>query len=562
MLSTRFIVTDLETTGLSPARNRITEVACVYLENGAIVGEQQTLVNPEQFIPQEIQRMTGITNARVLNAPKGAEIFPTVRTWINDGSVFVAHNAVFDFNFLQAAFDRHGLGSLGQPRLCTARLARRLLPARGSWGLGHLAGYFGVRVRNRHTALGDARITATVLARLLEIAEEEHGCSSLSELLRLQYRTVARERALPEAVRALEPIVAALPQTPGVYRMLDRRGMLLYVGKAKSLRERVSTYFRAGTEHHTKIREMIKRVRSIEIEETGSELGALLLESRLILEHQPKFNTQLKRLRRYHFVRIDSSNLFPTVGVAAEIAADGSEYFGPFSGRESAELVINTIQHLFKLRECDGDLAPDASTMPCFYHQIERCAAPCASLEDASSYAREVDRVRAFLSGSEDGIIELLEARMQQYSERLQFEEAAELRDRIGELRRVFTGRRRVADSINENNVIIVLPAPDPDKREVFMIRFGRLARQVIIGKRLPIARLRPVVESVYGGGGSMPPRYEREEVSEIRILASYIHRYRDRGRFVYVEPNSTTDEVLARLVDVTRSRHELEQTV
>ncbi|MBC8146034.1 MAG: DEDD exonuclease domain-containing protein, partial [bacterium] len=535
MLSTRFIVTDLETTGLSPARNRITEVACVYLEHGKIVSEMQTLVNPEQFIPQEIQRMTGITNARVLSAPKGAEIFPLVRTWVNDGSVFVAHNATFDFNFLQAAFDRHGLGPLGQPKLCTARLARRLLPARGSWGLGHLAGYFGVKVRNRHTALGDARITATVLARLIEIAVEEQECTTVAELLRLQYRTVARERALPEAVLALEPIIAGLPATPGVYRMLDRRGMLLYVGKAKSLRERVGSYFRPGAEHPTKIREMVRRVRKIEIEETGSELGALLLESKLIREHQPKFNTLLKRLRRYHFVRIDSSNAFPTVDVAAEIAADGSEYFGPFAGRDAAELVIGTIQHLFKLRECVGELAPSSDTMPCFYHQIDRCAAPCATMQDSQSYATEVDRVRAFLSGSEDGIIDRLDSRMQQYAEQLQFEEAAELRDRISELRRIFTGRRRVADSINGNNVIITLPAPDPEKREIFMIRYGRLARQIIVGKRLPVTKLRPLIESVYTDGSVTPPRYEREEVSEIRILASYIHRYRDRGRFVYV---------------------------
>ena len=553
----KFIVTDLETTGLSPERNRITEVACVYVSRGEIIGEQRTLVNPEQFIPQEIQRMTGITNARVLSAPKGAEVFPTVQTWLCDGNVFVAHNATFDFNFLQASFARHGVPALAQPKLCTARLARRLLPARGSWSLGNLAGFFGVRVRDRHTALGDARITAVVLARLLEIAVNEHGCTTVGELLRLQYRGVERERALPEPVRALEPIVAALPQSPGVYRMLDRRGNVLYVGKAKSLRERVSSYFRPGAEHPRKIRDMVNRVRSIEVEETGSELGALLLEARLIRQHLPKFNTLLKRLRRYHFVRIDSGDLFPTVGVASEISADGAEYFGPFSGRDSAELVIDTIQHLFRLRECEGPIVPDATFLPCLYHQIDRCSAPCAALQDGESYRSEVDKVRAFLSGSEDGIIDRLEQRMQEYAERLLFEEAAVLRDRIGELRKIFTGRRRVADSINGNNVIIVLPAPDPSKREIFMIRYGRLALQVIVGRRLPVAKLRPLIERVYTDGAIAPPRYEREEVAQIRIIASYIHRYRDSGRFVYVEPGTSTDAVLEQLVDVVRGRRQ-----
>jgi DNA polymerase-3 subunit epsilon len=551
----RFIVTDIETTGLSPARNRITEVACVYLEKGEIVAEKQTLVNPEQFIPQEIQRMTGITNARVLGAPKGPEIFPVIQGWLGDGSVFVAHNVSFDFNFLQTSFDRHGLGPIGQTKLCTARLARRLLPAKGSWSLGHLAGYFGVRVRDRHTALGDARITAIVLARLLEIARDDHGCATLKDLLKLQYRAVARERALPEPVRALEPLVSGLPATSGVYRMLDRRGNVLYVGKAKSLRDRVGSYFRPGAEHQRKIREMIQRVRRIEVEETGSELSALLLEARLIREHQPKFNTLLKRLRRYHFVRIDSGDFFPTVGTTAEIAADGAEYFGPFNGRDAAGLVVDTIQHLFQLRECEGPIVPDERTLPCLYHQIERCGAPCAALQQSEVYAREVDRVRSFLSGSEDGIIDRLESRMQQYAERLQFEEAAHLRDRISELRRIFTGRRRVADSINGNNVIIVLPAPDRTKREIFMIRYGRLARQIVVGRRLPVAKLRTLVARVYGDGIEAPPRYEREEVAEIRIIASYIHRYRASGRFVYVEPGTSPAVVVEQLVEVMRGR-------
>lgn len=551
----RFIVTDIETTGLSPAQNRITEVACVYLLAGEIVAEKRTLVNPEQFIPHEIQRMTGITNARVLGAPKGEEIFPVVRQWLGDGAVFVAHNATFDFNFLQAAFSRHALGAIGQPKLCTARLARRLLPARGSWSLGNLAGFFGVRVRDRHTALGDARITAVVLARLLEIAADEHDCHTVPDLLRLQYRNVERAKALPEGVRALEPVVAALPLTQGVYRMLDRRGGVLYVGKAKSLRERVGSYFRASAEHPRKIREMVNRVRAIEVEETGSELAALLLEARLIREYQPKYNTLLKRVRRYHFVRIDSTDRYPTVGVTAEIEADGAEYFGPFNGRDAAGLVIDTIQHLFGLRECDGAIEPDARTLPCLYHQIDRCGAPCAALQSESQYRTEVDRVRAFLSGSEDGIVDRLELRMQEYAEKLLFEDAATLRDRIAELRRIFTGRRRVADSINGNNVIIVLPAPDATKREMFMIRYGRLARQVIVGRRLPLARLRPLVEAVYADGMVVPPKVEREEVAEIRIIASYIHRYRDSGRFVYVEPGMSTADVLERLVETMRGR-------
>src|SRR5207248_619148 len=131
---------------------------------------------------------------------------------------------------------------------------------------------------------------------------------------------------------------SALPSTPGVYRMYDRRHELLYVGKAKNIRERVGSYFRTGAEHPTKIRELVRRVRTIEHEETGSELGALLLESRQIKANQPRYNTLQKRIRRFPFVRIDTRELFPRVEIAMEIEADGAEYFGPFNGRDAAQL--------------------------------------------------------------------------------------------------------------------------------------------------------------------------------------------------------------------------------
>jgi excinuclease UvrABC nuclease subunit len=147
---------------------------------------------------------------------------------------------------------------------------------------------------------------------------------------------------------------------------------------------------------------------------------------------------------------------------------------------------------------------------------------------------------------------------MQQYADRLLFEEAALLRDRIAELRRIFTGRRRVADSINGNNVIIVLPAPDRTKREIFMIRYGRLARQIIVGNRLPTSQMRALIQEVYGDGATAPPRYERSEVAEIRIIASYIHRYRASGRFVYVDEGATPDIVLEQLIATMRRRKEV----
>ena len=543
-----FVVVDIETTGLSPEKNRITEVACVLVRGGEIVGEQRTLVNPEQFIPHAIQKMTGITSAMAFAAPKGGEIFPEIRGWLPDDAIFVAHNVGFDFNFLQNSFRRHGVREMSQPRVCTARLARRILPAQRSWALQHLAAHFGIKVRDRHSALGDAHATAQALIQMLDILQEEHDCETVDDLLTLQYRTMGNFKEQPRHIKALEPVLAALPSAPGVYRMLDTRGEVLYIGKAKSLRERVRSYFAHGAIHTSKIREMVGRVRKIEVEETGSELGALLRESRLIKEYQPKYNTLQKRYKRYAFLKMDTNQPFPRVDFALEIEPDGAEYFGPFRNRSAVESMIETINQAFGLRECVGPIEPNEAIVPCFYHQIHRCGAPCSGLQSPGQYALEVERVRGFLSGADSGIISILEGRMVRHAEALEFEEAAELRNRIAELRRIFKREERIADSVNSNNVLIVLPAAEQGKREIFLVRFGRLAAQVVVGSRTPEVKLRKLIERHYFDGAVAPAHCRREEIDEIKIIASYLYQYRDVGRFIYVEPGEDVGAVLDRL--------------
>lgn len=544
-----FIVTDVETTGLSPERNRITEVACVLVKAGEIVDERAMLVNPEQAIPTAIQQMTGITNAMVFPAPKGAEAFPEIRSWMPEDGVFTAHNVAFDFNFLQNSFRRHRVPELATRKLCTARLARRVLPPQKSWALGHLAAYFGIKIRGRHRALGDAMATAKALIELLDILQDERACETVEDVLSIQYRTMDEFKDPPKNVKALLPALGVLPARPGVYRMIDTRGTILYVGKAKSLRDRVNSYFRAGTVHTRKIEEMVRRVRKVEIEETGSELGALLLESRLIKELQPKYNTLQKRYRRYAFLKIDPVDPFPRVESAAEIEPDGAEYFGPFRTRSDVEAMIDTLNHAFGLRECHGALKPNVLTVPCFYHQIHRCGAPCAGLQSPEEYAGEVAKVRKFLSGSDEGIISILEQRMTQHAEALEFEAAAEVRNRIEDLRRIFKREERIADSVNNNNVIIILPAARRGEQEIFFVRFGRLAAQVVVGAEVPEETLRELVAQHYDGGDTAPAHCRREEIDEIRIIACYLHQNRGSSTFIYLNPGEPTAKVVDRML-------------
>lgn len=543
-----FLITDVETTGRSAAQNRITEVGCVWVADGEIVDERSTLVNAGQFVPREIQELTGITNAMLIDAPKADQIFPDIRRWFGADTIFTAHNAKFDFNFLQQSFNRHGLQGLDPTTLCTLRLSRRLLPSHRGFSLGRLAAYFGVRVRNRHRALGDAYATAKILITLLEMAEEDHGCETVEELLRLQYRPTAAFRSTPAKASPVVPTVRELPSVPGVYRMLGRGDELLYVGKAKNLRDRVGSYFRPGADHTPKVRELVRRIKRVEIEETGSELGALLLESRLIKEYKPKYNTAGKRLRRYGFIRLDIHDPFPRVEFSAEILPDGAEYYGPFRNRDAVNMLLETIDRVFRLRECKEAIEPNEETVPCFYHQIHRCTAPCACRQTMMEYRDEVERVRNALSGSEEGIIGMLTRKMEEHAVNLEFEAAAELRDRVAELRRVFVWKRRVAESVNTNNMLILLPSPAQDARELFLVRFGRLARQAVVGKRFPEKTLRRHVEAVYFGGETVPPKFDRIEIDEIRIIAGYLRRRGDEGTVIHVRSNDTVETVMDRL--------------
>lgn len=543
-----FVVADIETTGLSAARDRITEVACAHVVGGEIVHEESTLVNPERHIPVEVQRLTGITNAMVFQAESGSVVFPRLRSWFGNPSVFAAHNALFDHSFLQASFRRCNLEPMTIPFVCTARLARRLLPARKSWALPELASYFGVRIRHRHRALGDARATARILIDLIEIAVDEHACETLDDLLTLQRRAVGRYREAPAYLLAMHKRALGLPSTPGVYRIHDRQGRLLYVGKAKNLRERTSTYFRPGAIHTKKISEMVRRARRLDYEETGSELAALLHESKLIKSLQPRYNTLEKRYRRLAFLRLDMGDAYPRLSTAVDIDADGAEYFGPFMGRRTVDSLIDTIGRLFRLRDCEGPIDPDPNVTPCLYGQIRRCLAPCAAQVSPDMYGMEVMRLRRFLSGEAQGLAEALRARMVAHAESLEFEDAALVRDQLVEVDRLLAGRRHVPISINACNVAIVLHVTPGSTRQLFLVRQGRLAAVRTFDGSVSLKSLERLVAMTFGPERLVAAEGRCQEIDEMRIIASYLSRAGKRGEFVWVDENDDARAITRRI--------------
>ncbi len=535
-----FVVVDVETTGLSADRNRITEIALVRVVSGAIVEQFQSLVNPEQFISPFITQHTGITNAMVYDKPRFPDIAPEIKNFFakSDAPVFVGHNVKFDHGFVTESFLRSGERfQVVQGPLCTCRLARRLLPQLRSKSLKSVQDHFGIRNPRQHRAMADAEATAKILVQFIEMAGDIE-IETVEDFIRLQFSKPIDPRRKTKRELTLREKVRLFPERPGVYTMTSRNGNVLYVGKAKNLHERVATYFAPSSTDGTKLTRMMRAVQEITYEETGSELSALLLESRKIKELRPRFNSLDRRYKPQSFIRLDVQNDFPELAFIREPAPDGAEYFGPFKSREAAEALMEILNHAFKLRECGDKFKIGLDVRPCLYHEIDRCDAPCALLQTKESYRTEVQKLQAFLAAGDEGILAHVEQLMCDAAEKLDFEEAQFFKERLFELRRVLGSGDRPSASLSSNDFAILNPLSFQEC-EVYFVRFGQLMKQMILGSN-HIANAEQWFERqlrlYYGATSAIPPTAGKPEIDEMRILSKWVEQSKKKGsKIVYL---------------------------
>ncbi|OHC73104.1 MAG: DNA polymerase III subunit epsilon [Rhodoferax sp. RIFCSPLOWO2_12_FULL_60_11] len=274
-----YVLLDLETTGGNPVIDRITEIAAVRIENGQEVARWSTLVNPGCSISPFIQHLTGISNAMVRGAP-GFETVAQHLLALLDGAVLVAHNVRFDHGFLQSELARLDV-ALRVKTLCTVRLSRRLYPQHKGHGLDAIMQRHGIRTLERHRAMGDV----AVMQAWLQIARQEHGAELLGQ------QALALLQASATLPPQLESRVADIPESVGVYIFYGEGPLPLYIGKSINLRSRVLAHFQAASRAPREMR-MAQEIRRIEWLETAGEIGALLLEARLVKEKRPAYNRQ------------------------------------------------------------------------------------------------------------------------------------------------------------------------------------------------------------------------------------------------------------------------------
>lgn len=308
---------------------------------------------------------------------------------------------------------------------------------------------------------------------------------------------------------SVEEKLKALPAAPGVYLFRDRAGAVLYVGKARSLKSRVRSYFSAGSrDERAFIPFLASEVADLTTHVVGNEKEAALLENELIKEHQPRYNVKLKDDKDFLSIRIDPSEPWPRLTVVRRPKPDGARYYGPVDSATSARQTLRQINRFFRLRTCrDSELR--SRVRPCLQYQIKRCPAPCVMEVDREAYMAQVELVGLFLEGRHDTLVEDLERRMREASTGLRFEEAAGFRDQLRAVDRVRARQRIATVETIDQDVLGLHRAGDQVEVAVLSVRGGHLnsvRTYALSGASLPDDELlSSFVGEYYRRGGHVP---------------------------------------------------------
>lgn len=366
MIPEHLIFIDLETTGANSLRDRITEVGFCEVENGQLVREWSSLINPETPISPFIEQLTGITNAMVVDAPRFAEIAGDLKDRLS-GKLLVAHNARFDYGFLKSEFRREAI-DFNEKTLCTVKLSRSLYPGQKRHNLDTIISRHGLKVENRHRALADAQLIQNFFAKLCT----DHPDEVLAQAIRAQLKQPSLPPHLPREQ------IESLPSAPGVYLVYGENDPVLYVGKSLDIRARVLSHF-SGDHRNRKGMKLSQQARRIDYVETAGELGALLLEARLVKELVPVHNRRLRRTRDLFSIYLQPGLNGASQAEILPLSSTGSDQldrlYGTFRTRRQAVTALH--EAILALGLCNKVLGLEKGSGACFNYQIKKCRGAC-----------------------------------------------------------------------------------------------------------------------------------------------------------------------------------------
>ncbi len=479
-----FIAVDVETTGLRPLNQRVIEIALHRYRAGESVERFETLLNPGRSIPEFITRLTTIRDMDVAEAPVFVDVADRVLEFIGDG-LLVGHNVRFDISFLNAELKRAKRQPLINERLDTLTMAVRYLDNLRKPSLDRVASALKLGTRDVHRAGRDAALTAQIAIRLTEIASRT-GVRSIDDLKSVG--TPERKRPRDDVGRGRSIMdrswLKDVPKKPGVYVMRDDQGEVIYVGKAKSLRNRLASYYSQPLGYTRKMDGLLETMASVETEVVGTELQALILESQLIQRHQPRYNTALRSFENYPYIRVDISNPWPRVSLSKQRKDDGARYYGPYRSTSGARRTVDVINAAVPLRTCTRSFRDARSYgRPCLRLDLGQCLGPCVGQVSGDEYRSRVGDVLGFLDGNDDGLRERIWADLESAAERLDFEKAGKLRRDLHAALMLIEEQDRLRTSEQSHNLLLVQPSAEPDSREVMVILRGQVWAQLRVSR-------------------------------------------------------------------------------
>ncbi|MEY2442347.1 MAG: polymerase subunit epsilon, partial [bacterium] len=433
LATAEFLVVDTETNGKAGEACELTEVGAVLVGGGELHDRWETLVNGAAPLSRAIQRFTQISQQMVDAAPAADAVLPDLADLIGfpPTRVLVAHNASFDRRVLEQAFARAGLPWPDPPVLCTVALARRFAPLVRQRRLAALADALGVEVETTHRALADAETCARVFCALFGRLCAHAGTVADALAVLSPPRRTPRPRAGPTLVggtiKRHKPDTSALPDAPGVYIFRNAAGQVLYVGKSVALRTRARSHFATSAPAEV----WTDHAAIVDHRRTSSELGALVLEQRLIRQLRPPGNKVHKHDDPYVYLRCRLDIAYPVLEVAREPAAGRSVTIGPLRSRAGAVELKEQLDSLFGLRHCGRKLR--LRPWPSAYGQMGRCLSPCLNDLDPNLYRRRLDEALGLFTGGGDGgaaLLAHLDTQMRAAAAEERYERAAWLRRR------------------------------------------------------------------------------------------------------------------------------------
>lgn len=372
-----YAIVDIETTGGSAVKSRITEIA-IYIHDGKkITGEFQTLINPKREIPANITRLTGISNEMVLNAPTFEEVANQINNFTKN-HIFVAHNVNFDYGFLRESFQRIGQ-SFRRKKLCTVRLSRKLLPGKFSYSLGKLCVSENIPLSNRHRAAGDAKATAILFTKLIKIDHDG--------IIEKSLKPQSLEALLPPNLPKEDFI--ALPEKQGLYYFRDQKGKVVYIGQAKNIKKRVHSHFSGNSNTKTKYH-FVKNVYGLDFKLVSTKLLLDIIEATEIKKYWPKYNRALKRFSlNFGLFSYEDRNGYLRFSIGK--CGKHDKPIHSFPKQYDAIQYLKELVIAFNLCPRLSGLQPIGSGKCSYFEDIE-CKGACCGNESSNTYNLRVQR--------------------------------------------------------------------------------------------------------------------------------------------------------------------------